>query len=228
MIAPAHSSSKPNSFEVRILRQDAPGEPSHWERHRIAYEPEMNVISVLQQIAAQATTVDGKATSPRWPGTATAWKRSAAPARCSSTADAAGLLGPGRPAAGRRSRRDRAAADEQVPRAARPVRRPLAAVPRARKGQGWIAVDGYYDLGAGPRESQDEQERRYPLQRVHELRLLPGGLPAVPQDRGRAAATAKPTRQFEARQNAAYDRRLRRRRTRSARRCSSTTIPPAR
>src|SRR5918995_5315385 len=64
MIAPAHGSSKPNSFEVRVLRQEAPGQPSHWERHRVTYEPEMNIISVLQRIAAQATTADGKPTTP--------------------------------------------------------------------------------------------------------------------------------------------------------------------
>ena len=31
----------PTSFEVRILRQDGPGQASYWERHEVAYEPEM-------------------------------------------------------------------------------------------------------------------------------------------------------------------------------------------
>ena len=39
MIAPANHASQPASFEVRVLRQDAPGESSYWERHRITYEP---------------------------------------------------------------------------------------------------------------------------------------------------------------------------------------------
>ena len=56
--------SRPTSFEVRILRQDGPGEASYWERHQVAYEPEMNVISVLQRIAAKATTADGKHVAP--------------------------------------------------------------------------------------------------------------------------------------------------------------------
>ena len=63
----AHAGShaaKPTAFEVRVLRQDAPGEPSRWERHRVTYEPNLNVISVLQKIAAQATTVDGEPTTP--------------------------------------------------------------------------------------------------------------------------------------------------------------------
>jgi succinate dehydrogenase / fumarate reductase iron-sulfur subunit len=56
--------ARPASFEVRILRQDGPGQASYWERHTVAYEPEMNVISVLQRIAAQATTADGKKVAP--------------------------------------------------------------------------------------------------------------------------------------------------------------------
>ena len=55
---------QPESFEVRILRQDAPGQTSYWERHRVKYESDMNVISVLQRIAAQAETVDGKSVAP--------------------------------------------------------------------------------------------------------------------------------------------------------------------
>src|SRR5205085_11952632 len=70
--ATAHGSSghgheapkAPADFEVRILRQDGPGQASYWERHRVPYETEMNVISVLQRIAAQATTADGKHVAP--------------------------------------------------------------------------------------------------------------------------------------------------------------------
>ena len=60
----SHETKKPHSFEVRILRQEAPGEGSRWERHRVTYEPNLNVISVLQKIAAQATTADGESTTP--------------------------------------------------------------------------------------------------------------------------------------------------------------------
>jgi succinate dehydrogenase / fumarate reductase iron-sulfur subunit len=55
---------KPDSFEVRILRQDGPGQSSYWERHRVRYETDMNVISVLQRVAAQAATADGKKVAP--------------------------------------------------------------------------------------------------------------------------------------------------------------------
>ena len=31
------------------------------------------------------------------------------------------------------------------------------------KLQGWIPVDGYYDAGPGPRQSQEQQQQAYPL-----------------------------------------------------------------
>ena len=55
---------KKDQFEVRILRQNGPGQTSYWERHRVRYEQDMNVISVLQRIAATAETVDGKRVAP--------------------------------------------------------------------------------------------------------------------------------------------------------------------
>lgn len=68
MIAPSkdHVSShaeapKPEAFDVRILRQDAPGESPKWERFRIPYEPNLNIISVLMKIAAMGKNANGKA-----------------------------------------------------------------------------------------------------------------------------------------------------------------------
>ena len=60
----ADTSSKPDFFEVRVLRQAGPQTSSYWERHRVRYERDMNVISVLPRIASHAKTVDGKAVSP--------------------------------------------------------------------------------------------------------------------------------------------------------------------
>ena len=51
-------------FEVRILRQAGPGQASYWERHRVAYERDMNVISALQKIAAIARNAEGKPVAP--------------------------------------------------------------------------------------------------------------------------------------------------------------------
>ncbi len=60
----ASSSRKPAKINVRILRQDGPGQPSYWERHQVTYEENMNVISVLQRIASQASTADGQKVAP--------------------------------------------------------------------------------------------------------------------------------------------------------------------
>jgi succinate dehydrogenase / fumarate reductase iron-sulfur subunit len=58
------SSGAPESFEVRVLRQDGPGRSSYWQRFRVPYEPDMNVISVLQRVAMQSESADGKAVAP--------------------------------------------------------------------------------------------------------------------------------------------------------------------
>ncbi|MFN9959618.1 MAG: 2Fe-2S iron-sulfur cluster-binding protein, partial [bacterium] len=52
------------AVRVRVLRQDVAGGESYWERFEVPHEPNMNVISVLQKIAAQARTQDGRRVSP--------------------------------------------------------------------------------------------------------------------------------------------------------------------
>ncbi len=49
---------------VRVLRQDAPGQESYWERHAVPYELNMNVISLLQRIAAASKSQDGRQVAP--------------------------------------------------------------------------------------------------------------------------------------------------------------------
>jgi succinate dehydrogenase / fumarate reductase iron-sulfur subunit len=60
----ADQKRRPSKINVRVLRQDGPGLPPYWERHQVDYEPDMNVISVLQKIAAQAKTSEGKSVTP--------------------------------------------------------------------------------------------------------------------------------------------------------------------
>ncbi|HEX6961346.1 MAG TPA: succinate dehydrogenase iron-sulfur subunit, partial [Lacipirellula sp.] len=166
MIAPAAAHSarpKPNSFEVRILRQDAPGEPSYWERHRVTYEPEMNVISVLQRIATQATTADGQSTSP------VAWDCNCLEEVCGACT----MLINGHTRQACSALVDRLLDEEPEgielrPMSKYPVHRDLC-VDRRRmfrtleRLKSWIEVDDYIDRGPGPRESQDTQAERYPL-----------------------------------------------------------------
>jgi succinate dehydrogenase / fumarate reductase iron-sulfur subunit len=155
--------TRPASLQVRILRQDAPGQPSRWERHSIPYEPNLNVISVLQKIAAQATTVEGKKTSP------VAWDCNCLEEVCGACT----MLINGRARQSCSALVDRLLDEnpteiELRPMAKFPVLRDLV-VDRRRMFQalervkGWIPVDDYADRGPGPRESQQNQELRYPL-----------------------------------------------------------------
>ena len=153
----------PADFEVRILRQDGPGQASYWERHRIAYEPELNVISVLQRIAAQSTTADGKKVAP------VAWDCNCLEEVCGACT----MLVNGRTRQACSTLVDRILDDqpgeiELRPMSKFPVLRDLC-VDRTRmfraleKVKAWIAVDDYSDRGPGPRESPESQEVRYPL-----------------------------------------------------------------
>ena len=160
MIAP---NKEPSSFEVRVLRQEGPGQSSYWERHRITYEPNLNVISVLQKIATISTTAEGKSTTPvAWDcncleevcGACTMLVNGETRQACSALVDKLLAETPG--------------SIELRPMSKFPVLRDLM-VDRSRmfraleRVKGWIPVDGYGDRGAGPRESQEMQETRYPL-----------------------------------------------------------------
>lgn len=158
-----HASKAPSTFMVRILRQDAPGEASYWERHRVEHEPEMNVISVLQRIAAQAHTADGRDVAP------VAWDCNCLEEVCGACT----MLINGRTRQACSALVDKLLADqpdeiELRPMSKFPVVRDLV-VSRARlfralqKVQAWIPVDGYYDMGPGPRQSPAEQGQAYPL-----------------------------------------------------------------
>ena len=158
-----HAPSGPRTFEVRILRQDGPGQPSYWERHRVDYEPEMNVISVLQRIAAKATTADGKHVAP------VAWDCNCLEEVCGAcTMLINGHVRQSCSALVDRLLEDRPGEIELAPMAKFPVVRDLC-VDRGRlfrsltKHKAWIPVDGYYDVGPGPRVSPEVQEQSYPL-----------------------------------------------------------------
>lgn len=154
---------KPDSFEVRVLRQDGPGQQSYWERHRVEYEPDMNVISVLQRIAAKAKTVDNQSVAP------VAWDCNCLEEVCGACT----MVINGRVRQSCSALVDKLLADnpgeiELQPMTKFPVVRDLV-VDRSRlfrglqKVKAWIPVEGYYDMGPGPRQSQEQQETAYPL-----------------------------------------------------------------
>lgn len=159
----ADSSVAAKTIRVRVLRQDAPGRESYWERHEVPYEPNMNIISVLQKIAAKATSADGRAVPP------VAWDCSCLEEVCGSCT----MLVNGRTRMACSSLVDKLLvenADEIViePMTKFPVVRDLV-VDRRRlfrsleRVKAWVPVDGSYDQGPGPRISPKEQEDAYPL-----------------------------------------------------------------
>jgi succinate dehydrogenase / fumarate reductase iron-sulfur subunit len=158
-----HSRDHTRTFEVKVLRQDAPGRASYWERHRVVYERDMNVISVLQQIAANARTADGKPVAP------VAWDCNCLEEVCGACT----MLVNGRVRQACSALVDRLLEDnpreiELRPMTKFPVVRDLV-VDRDRvfrvltRIKGWIPVDGYHAAGPGPRQSPEQQQVAYPL-----------------------------------------------------------------
>jgi succinate dehydrogenase / fumarate reductase, iron-sulfur subunit len=170
MIAPSkdHVSShaeapKPEAFDVRVLRQDAPGESPKWERFRIPYEPNLNIISVLMKIAAMGKNAQGKSAAP------VAWDSNCLEEVCGScTMVINGRVRQACSALVDRLLEDRPTEIELRPMSKFPVLRDLV-VDRGRmfraleRVKAWVPVDDYLDRGAGPREAQAKQETRYPL-----------------------------------------------------------------
>jgi len=195
----------PRTFEVRILRQDEPGGPSYWERHRVPHEPDMNVTSVLQRIAALTETTEGKRVAP------VAYDANCLEEVCGSCT----MLINGRTRQACSALVDKLLADnpdeiELRPMSKFPVVRDLV-VNRRRlfraleKVRAWNPVDGYYDMGPGPRQSPQAQHEAYPLSQCMSCGCC---LEACPQyrkielerDPGEADA------QYAAREQRQYDR----------------------
>lgn len=156
-------SLRPEKINVRILRQDGPGRSPYWERHQVDYEPDMNVISVLQKVAAQAQSIEGRKVCP------VAWDCGCLEEVCGSCT----MVINGRVRQSCSALVDRLLEDDSQeivlqPMTKFPVVRDLM-VDRSRlfrslqRVKAWVPVDGYYDMGAGPRISRGLQEQNYPL-----------------------------------------------------------------
>lgn len=197
----------PATFTVRVLRQDAPGEPSYWQRFSVTRENDMNVISVLQRIAAQARTSDGTPAPP------VAWDCNCLEEVCGACT----MLVNGQVRQACTALVDRLLAEtpdeiELRPMTKFPVVRDLV-VDRSRlfralqKLKAWIPADGYHDMGAGPRQSPEAQQRAYPLSQCMSCGCC---LEACPQylKVELERAEGETDEQFAARQRAEYDRQF--------------------
>ena len=153
------------SLNVKVLRQADAHSGSHWESFDVAYEAGMNITTVMQRIAANPVTADHRATTPvaydaccleEVCGACTMVINDRVRQACSALID--GLL------------EENAGVIEVRPMTKFPVIRDLV-VDRSpmfkslKRVKAWVRVDGYYDLGSGPRVTQQEQEEAYPLSR---------------------------------------------------------------
>jgi succinate dehydrogenase / fumarate reductase iron-sulfur subunit len=193
-----------NQFAVRVLRQDQPGLASYWQSFCLEHEPEMNVTTVLQRIAAFSRTASGERVAPvaydancleEVCGSCTMLINGRVRQACSALVD--------------RLLADRAEGIELRPMSKFPVIRDLVVDRRRifralKKLHCWIPVDGYHDAGPGPRQSQDQQQQAYPLSECMSCGCC---LEACPQY-AKVELEKQPTEtqeQFCARQDAAFD-----------------------
>ena len=146
---------------LKIKRQTGPQHAATWEEFEIPYKPNMNVTSVLMEIALNPVTRDGKPTTP------VTYDSNCLEEICGSCAM-------------RINGRTRMACSALVDQLEQPiVLEPFSKFPVIRDlavdrsvlfenlkaVKAWVPIDGTYDLGAGPKMLPEEQEAAYPLSR---------------------------------------------------------------
>src|SRR4051794_8171741 len=149
------------TVRFKIRRQDSPDASPRWEEFEVPWHSGMNVISSMMEIARNPVTRDGKATTP------ITYDSNCLEEVCGSCA----MLINGK------ARMACSALIDQldqpiklVPLSKFPVVRDLA-VDRSvlfenlKRVKAWIPIDGTYDLGAGPRQSEAQQGEEYPYSR---------------------------------------------------------------
>jgi len=153
------------NFTVKILRQENPHSGSHWETFLVDHEPGMNMTTVLQRIAAHPVTTNHQSTTPV-----------AFDACClEEVCGACSMVINGRVRQACSALVHNLLAESPGTIDVRPmtkfaVVRDLV-VDRSsmfaslKRVKAWIRVDGYHDLGPGPRISPQVQEQAYPLSR---------------------------------------------------------------
>ena len=156
--------SMPRKFTVRVLRQDAPDAKPYTQLFEVEYQTGMNVISVLQAIAANPVTIEGQAVTPvAWDcncleevcGACSMVINDRVCQACSALVD--DLLQEGSTIDLKPMSKFATVRDLVVDRS-----RMFAALKRVKA---WIPADTYGDIGEGPTISIEEQERMYPISR---------------------------------------------------------------
>ncbi|MBL0927292.1 MAG: succinate dehydrogenase iron-sulfur subunit [Phycisphaerales bacterium] len=148
----------------RILRSDGPDKPQRWESFKVTInERGANVISCLQQIAANPVTTDGRRTTP------VVWDSGCLEEVCGACTMVIN---------GKVRQSCSCLMDEYCPNDGDTITlEPMTKFPvvrdlwvdRARvfhnlkRVKAWVPIDGTYYLGPGPKESPQQQDTRYVL-----------------------------------------------------------------
>lgn len=155
----ADDNGKRQFINLRIKRQNDPHSASYWENFRVAYRESVNVISVLMEIQANPVNAEGQNVLP------VVWDQNCLEEVCG----ACSMNINGKP---------RQACSALVDQLEDPiVLEPFMKFPVVRdllvdrssmfedlkRVKAWIAIDGTYDLGPGPRMAEEERERMYDL-----------------------------------------------------------------
>jgi succinate dehydrogenase / fumarate reductase iron-sulfur subunit len=150
------------TIRVEIKRQSGPDGSSKVEKFEIPYRPNMNITSVLGEIACNPVTADGTATAP------ITYDANCLEEICGSCA----MLINGKARMACSALVDKLTDGSEpitlAPLSKFPVVRDLA-VDRSvlfknlKAVKAWVPIDGTYDLGSGPRQFPQLQEELYPL-----------------------------------------------------------------
>lgn len=146
-------------IELRIKRQEGPGQPAFWEEFKLPYRQGANIISCLMEIQRNPMTAEGKRTTP------VAWESNCLEEVCGACT----MVINGKAHQSCSSLVDNFTQPISLePMRSFPVTRDLM-VDRSRmfdalkRVQAWIPIDGTHDLGPGPKQSPDDQEWMYHL-----------------------------------------------------------------
>lgn len=162
MIA-TQESTKALTVRIRVKRCDGPGKASYWQAFDVPREPGANIISCLQWIAAHPVTVEGLKTTP------VVWDSGCLEEVCGACTMV--INGKVRQSCSALIENIAPNAGDVVslePMSKFPVIRDLW-VDRTRmfealkRVKAWVPIDGTYNLGAGPKESPEQQATRYTL-----------------------------------------------------------------
>jgi len=149
------------TVHLKIKRQDGPDKPSYWQEFAVPYTPGMNILTCLDEISKNPTTIRGETVAP------VAWESCCLEEVCG----ACSMRINGVP---------QQACSALVEKYKQPITlEPMAKFPIVRdliidrqtmfdnlmRVRAWVPIDGTYDLGPGPRQTAADQRWMYVLSR---------------------------------------------------------------